>query len=443
MKFLNIAQKDLTQSLRNLTAIVFMIFVPLLVTLIFLFIFGGVGGNRTDFELPRTVVVIVNLDQGSLAGDLNMNLDLPVDFEGDDGSAESMGDLLVHILQSETYSGLMQVSLLADEATAISAINNQEAGVAVIIPKDFSNVLLGSSEQTSIVLQKDPTLTFGPAIVEGVIRQILDGFAAGGIGVNVVVEGLIDAGIPITPELIQDVIDRVANSASLQSATGAEDTPALIDVQPPSGADSSSSLVTEIVGAILGGMMVFFAFFTGANTMETILIEEERGTLPRLFTTPTSHRTILGGKAFAAVALLTIQIAVLLLVGRLVFGIDWGEPLAVLMAATGIVMVAAATGLFLVSLLNNTRQAGILFGGVLTLTGMLGLISVFTAGVPDRPAAIETASLFVPQGWAIRALRIGMENGPMADLLFTLLVLFLWTIVFASIGQYRMQRRFA
>ncbi len=177
--------------------------------------------------------------------------------------------------------------------------------------------------------------------------------------------------------------------------------------------------------------------------METILIEEERGTLPRLFTTPTSHRTILGGKGFAAIVLLTIQIAVLLLVGRLIFGIDWGDPLPLLMAATGIVLVAAATGLFLVSLLKNTRQAGTLFGGVLTLTGMLGLISVFTAGVPDRPAAIETASLFVPQGWAIRALRIAMDGGTGTDLLFTLLVLFLWTIVFALIGQYRMQRRFA
>jgi ABC-2 type transport system permease protein len=443
MKFLDIAQKDLIQSFRNLTAIVFMIVVPLLVTLIFLFIFGGIGGNQTDFELPRTVVVIANLDQGSLAGELNMNLDLPTDFEGDDGRAESMGDLLVHILQSETFSGLMQVSDLADETTAISAVNNQEAGVAVIIPKDFSNVLLGSSKETSIVLHKDPTLTFGPAIVEGVLRQILDSFAAGRIGVTVVVEGLVNAGVPITPELIQDVIDRATNSASLQSATGDEDIPALIDVESPPGSDSSTSLVTEIVGAILGGMMVFFAFFTGANAMETILIEEERGTLPRLFTTPTSHRTILGGKSFAAIVLLTIQITVLLLVGRLIFGIDWGDPLAVLLAAAGIVMVAAATGLFLVSLLNNTRQAGILFGGVLTLTGMLGLISVFTAGVPDRPAAIETASLFVPQGWAIRALRIAMGGGPMADLLFALLVLFLWTIVFASIGQYRMQRRFA
>lgn len=393
--------------------------------------------------MPRTIVVIANLDQRSLAGELNLDLDLPTDLNIDGGRAESMGDLLVQILQSESFSRLMQVSVLVDEATAISAVNNQEAGVAIIIPEDFSSVFLGSSEKTTIVLRRDPTLTFGPAIVEGILNQILDGFAAGRIGVTVVLDGLVDAGVSITPQLIQDVIDRVTSSVSLQSATHTEDIPALIDVQSPPGADSSSSLVTEIVGAIMGGMMVFFAFFTGANAMETILMEEERGTLPRLFTTPTSHRTILGGKALAAVVLLGIQITVLLLVGRLVFGIDWGDPLPLLMSAAGIVLVAATTGLFLVSLLKNTRQAGILFGGVLTLTGMLGLISVFTAGVPDRPAAIETASLFVPQGWAIRALRIAMDGGTVTDLLFTLLVLFLWTIVFALIGQYRMQRRFA
>ena len=40
----------------------------------------------------------------------------------------------------------------------------------------------------------------------------------------------------------------------------------------------------------MGGMMIFYAFFTGASTGQTILQEEEEGTLPRLFTTPTPQR---------------------------------------------------------------------------------------------------------------------------------------------------------
>ena len=103
----------------------------------------------------------------------------------------------------------------------------------------------------------------------------------------------------------------------------------------------------------------------------------------------------------------------------------------------------AATGLFLVSLLDNTRQGGIVFGGVLTLTGMLGLIPGFSAGSPNQPEAIKTVSLLVPHGWAIRGFTIAIDGGTASDVFTPLLVLFYWSIVFAFIGQYRLQRRFA
>ena len=49
----------------------------------------------------------------------------------------------------------------------------------------------------------------------------------------------------------------------------------------------------------MGGMTIFYAFFTGTSTAQTILREDEDGTLPRLFTTPTTQATILGGKFLA------------------------------------------------------------------------------------------------------------------------------------------------
>ena len=203
-----------------------------------------------------------------------------------------------------------------------------------------------------------------------------------------------------------------------------------------------TDVISEIVSLILAGMMVFFSFYTGAASIETILIEEERGTLARLFTTPGSQRTILGGKVLAAIFTLTIQVVVLMSFGRLIFKIDWGDLLPVLLAGFGLVVVAAATGLFLVSLLNNTRQSGIVFGGVLTLTGMLGLIPVFTASAPNQPETIKAVSLLVPQGWAIRGFTTAIDGGTVGDMLPILAVLLAWSLVFTLIGQYRLQRRF-
>ena len=65
----------------------------------------------------------------------------------------------------------------------------------------------------------------------------------------------------------------------------------------------------------------------------------------------------------ATLFILAVQVAVLLTFGNLVFDIQWGDPLPVAIAAAGLVIIAATTGLFLVSLLKNTRHAGIIFGG--------------------------------------------------------------------------------
>lgn len=131
--------------------------------------------------------------------------------------------------------------------------------------------------------------------------------------------------------------------------------------------------------------MIFFAFFTGAGTLQTILVEEEKGTLPRLFTTPTPIPVILGGKTLGTLITLVVQVTVLMFFGRLVFGIHWGGWLPAGLAALSIVAISAATGLLLASLVRNTRQSGVIYGGVLTLTGMLGMITIFTGGQVSPP----------------------------------------------------------
>jgi ABC-2 type transport system permease protein len=239
------------------------------------------------------------------------------------------------------------------------------------------------------------------------------------------------------------LVDQVISAQS--GGQGGEDgaPPELIAIQLPAGTESSGSVITEIIGVILGGMMVFFVFYTAAAAVQTILTEEERGTLARLFTTPTSHRSILGGKTLAGVITVIVQMTVLMLLGALLFNIFWGEPPTVLLAVTGIVLVSSATGLFLTSLMQNTRQGGIIFGGVLTVTGMLGLIPVLTAGASSQPSSLETVSLLVPQGWAMRGLTISMDGGAVVDILPVFAGLLAWTLVLGFIGQRRLQKRFA
>jgi ABC-2 type transport system permease protein len=197
-----------------------------------------------------------------------------------------------------------------------------------------------------------------------------------------------------------------------------------------------------MVGSIMGGMMVFYAFFTGTSTAQSILKEEEELTLPRLFTTPTTQATILTGKLLSVFATVAVQVTVLLIAARLIFGIHWGALSSVAVTALGIIFSAASFGVLVNSFLKTTKQAGVLFGGVLTVTGMLGMIGIFAMGAPGAAKLSDTVSLLVPQGWAIRGLMQSMNGEPLSAVLLSVLVMFVWSAAFFTIGVLRFNRRY-
>jgi ABC-2 type transport system permease protein len=418
-------------SFRSRTALIFMFVVPVLVTALFWFMFGRIADGE-GFEVAATTVAIVNLDTTPVE---NLTEGQTDGLSGYDlTGAETTGAVLVELLKGENLASLMQIVEMDDPVAARAAVDRQEAGVALIIPANFGAALMGGPEKAVVELYRDPTLTIGPGIVASVVSRFLDTFSAPTLGMGVTMEQLGSAGAPISGELVDSLVSRYMAGAM---ETANRDS---LRLQPIAG---KANPLAEMLSLILGGMMVFYSFYTGANVLQSIVTEQEKGTLQRLFSTPTSHLTIIAGKFLAAVLVLTVQVVTLLVFGRLVFSINWGRPLAVALAASGIVVVAATAGVLLVSLLKTSKQAGVIYGGVLTLTGMLGLISVFTSGMPNSPASLQTISLLVPQGWAIRALRIAADEKPLAEMWLPLAVLLLWSAAFALIGQYRLKRRFA
>lgn len=417
-KALAIALKDFRQSFRSFMAVMFMFVVPIGLTALLWLMLGGASADSEEMTLPRTTVYIANLDAGAA------NVPTP------------LGAVLIRILQADNFADLLLVSEADSAAAARRAVDNQTAGVALIIPADFSMAATTTGANATVELYQDPTLTIGPQIVEAIVSQLIDGFSAGNLTLSAAMAQMTRAGIDITPQRIMALVE--ASGLSGQIA----DEPAFnLTVRPPTGTQTTNR-VAALLSLMMGGMMVFYTFFTASATMQSILTEQEKGTLQRLFSTPTSHLAIIGGKVLATVLLLVVQVATLLLFGRLVFGLDWGDPLRLAIAALSIIMLAATTGVFIISLLKSARQGGVVFGGVLTLTGMLGLINVFTAGQITSPT-INVASLLVPQGWAIRILQQAIDGADVDRFVLTFGVVLLWCAVFAFIGQRRLQRRFA
>ncbi|HNR45984.1 MAG TPA: ABC transporter permease, partial [Anaerolineaceae bacterium] len=252
MKSLAIAFKDLTHSFRSTFAIIFMFGVPLMVTGLFYLMFGSLSADESGFNLPPTKVVIVNLDAG-------------------DPQAGQLGQIMVAALQSEDFASLMDISLSPDSASARQLVDTQQAGVAVIIPADFSTSFTDSQSATRLELYSDPTLTIGPGIVRSIISQFTDQFS--GIKITVALALKQAESGQIEYAQIESIIaDYMA--ASQASA----DPQSLIESVTPTAAPQQNFMLT-LIGPIMAGMLIFYAFYTGVNTAMTILKESEDGTL--------------------------------------------------------------------------------------------------------------------------------------------------------------------
>jgi ABC-2 type transport system permease protein len=426
MKAIDIALKDLTSSFRSAVALVFMFGIPLLVTGMFSFMFGNVGGGE-GFDVPVTSVIIADLDRG------NRSFEQSAAYFEDQTQADTLGKLMVEALQSPDFANLLDVSHAADAAAARAAVDSQQAGVAIIIPPDFSQQFVDLDGQATLEFYADPTLTLGPSIV----RSVLSGFSEGFSGAKIAIDLALEYTDGADPFVIGQVIQQYAEGLPTGDLTDA-----LLEVHSPASVTEPQNLMVGILGPIMGGMLIFYAFYTGTATAQTILREEEQRTLPRLFTTPTPERTILTGKFLAVFLTVLVQVVVLLLAARLIFGIRWGAAGNLALMATGTILCASSFGIFVNSLLKDTKQSSMIFGGVLTFTGMIGMIPIFTLSNPAGPGLAGTVALLVPQGWANRALLQTMSSAPAGQVALSALVLLVWAAAFFAIGVWRFKKRY-
>lgn len=424
MKLIDIAFKDLSRTFRSVFSLVMMFGAPLLITGLLYFAFGGLASGGDGFNMPVTRVQLVNLD------------------EPDAGSnAFSAGEMLVDFFQNEDLAGVLEITIVDDETEARAAVEDQQAGIALIIPPGFSAAAIDPNREAAVRLYQDPTLTIGPQIVKGLVNHFLDGFSGSKIAADVTSTQLRSRDASAVPALSEKIAGQY--SAWLQSSGHDQggDRPAALNVSSPAGETQSTDQGAEMIGPIMAGMIVFFVFFMGANGAESIIREDEEGTLARLFTTPTSQAVILGGKFLGVLIALIIQVAVLLFASIFIFSIEWGRPLAVGLVTAGLIFAATGFGVMLMAFIKNTRQTGPVLGGVLTLTGMLG--GLFTNGIPNLPAAFDVATLTMPQGWAMRGWKLALAGAGLTEILLPVLVMLAMGAAFFAIGVLFFRKRFA
>lgn len=358
-----IAGKDLSQRLRDRSAILLGVVVPLGLALVFKMVFAGVDTAGTS--LPYVV------------------------FDDDGGPVAAA--LIDEVLAPLTAEGVIDLRTADSASAARDLVAAGDVDAAFVIPAGFSAAVnAGRPAQLEVVGNVDAPMG------AQVARSIAEAFTAD----------------------LDSV--RLAVAVTLADGDGGGDPAAVAErasaMPAPLWVDDVSATMRELSPTtyLAAGMAVFFLFFTVQFGVVSLLEERREGTLARLRAAPISRTAVLGGKLLTSFALGVLSMTVLVVATSVLLGAQWGHPAGVgLLIVAGVLAATAVTAL-VASLATSPEQAGNAQSIIAVLLGLLGgaFFPIAQAG-----GVIAALSLATPHAWFLRGLgELAGGAGPAAAL---------------------------
>lgn len=159
---------------------------------------------------------------------------------------------------------------------------------------------------------------------------------------------------------------------------------------------------TGFAQAIPGTMVMFTMLVLLTSGAITLVVEREQGLLRRLASTPMSAGSIVLGKWIGRMLLGLVQIAFAMVVGRVLFKMDWGPTLPMVVAV--LFAWAAFTASLAVLLANLTRTQAQTAGLGVFATQILAALGGCWWPIEVTPPWMQKLALALPTGWAMDAL---------------------------------------
>lgn len=380
-----ICAKDLKARLRDRSALLIGIVVPLALAFIFNVIFSGISGSSGVINLG-----VVDADHGAASQAFTQQV-LP--------AVKSSGLITIHTEDT------------AARARALAADGTLDA--VIVIPAGFSTqVQAGQPASMQVISNVDA------GISAQVARSITQAYA--------------------------DELNRVRLSVAtvVASRGGSGDTQALAGqaaatATPVAVSDvSAQTKQLDTKSFFAAGMAVFFLFFTVQFGVTSLLEERSEGTLARLLAAPIGRGSILGGKLLVSFLLGVISMAVLVVATSLLFGAHWGNPLGV--AVLIVAAIAAAMGIMalIATLAKNAEQAANWQSVVAVVLGLLG--GTFFP-VSQAPGVLSTLTFFAPQAWFLRGLG-DLRGGSLGVVWVPVLAMLGFAVVTGGLALFRLRR---
>ena len=359
-----IVRKDLTQRLRDRSAVLFAVVVPLGLAVLF----GGLFGDFGEGSIGTLQYGVLDEDGGDVAG-------LFVD------------DVLPAVGQQLD----LEISMVADEDVAADRLESGELAAVFVLPANFSaSVRLGQGAQIQVLTSADRQLGGQVAVT------IAEGFATRLTGTQVAVAAALSSGVP--PEMAPEIARQAAEIvAPVRLVSGQTD-------------DQTLDAPTHLSA----GMAVFFLFFTVQLGVISYLEERQQGTLARVLAAPLHRWQVLTAKGLTSFLIGVIATGILVVATRVLVGARWGDPLGVtVLVVTGV--LAATVIVSMVSLLARTAEQANVWQSIFAI--VLGMLGGAFFPVANGPGLLARLSLITPHAWFLRGLGTLRGGGTAIDVL--------------------------
>jgi linearmycin/streptolysin S transport system permease protein len=383
-----ICAKDLKARLRDRSAPLIGIVVPLALAFIFSALFSGIAGGSGVIGLG-----VVDADHGAASQAFTQQ-----------------------VLPAVRQSGLITVHTETSAVRARRLAANGKLDAVIVIPAGFSaRVQAGQPASLQVIGNVDAS------VATEVARSIAEAYAA----------ELNRARLSVaTVVAVQNGSAGSTSTQALAARAAAAATPvAVSDV-------SAQTKELDTKSFFAAGMAVFFLFFTVQFGVTSLLEERSEGTLARLLAAPISRASILGGKLMVSFLLGVISMAVLAVATSLLFGAEWGNPLGVAVLIVAAITSAMGIMSLIAALAKNAEQAA---NWQSVASVVLGLLGGTFLPASQAPGVLSTLTFAAPQAWFLRGLG-DLRGGSLGAVWIPALAMLGFAVVTGGLALFRLRR---
>lgn len=397
MRWYHIGIKDLKVTVRDVAAIGVLLGMPI----VLIFILGSALGNL-NASIGKIPVAIVNLDQGRV------------------GSKVTDG-----FFTDKQLLKLFVATRMRSVSEARAAVARGDLAGALVVPTDFSR-RLDTGRPGQLTVYTDPGRDISATVFRSVATALSTRVSAASIAARTTAFYV----VPLAsrdPGIVGSAIGQAVSSAT---ATGALE---LVTMKETTAAQGREVRNLDYYAGSMSAMFILFGAMFGAFSL---VRERSDWTLPRIMTTPASRADIVGGKVFGVMAVGLAQWAVLYAFTAGVFGVRWGDPVAVWALALGTVWSAAGMSVFIAAVGRTVRSvsgiAQLMIQAMAALGGSFFPISAF-------PVWLQPLHYMTVNGWAIDGFLASMRGGDALAVLPNVGALVALGGVFFAVGVWRLR----